>query len=170
VRTAGSAALDLLLPATNELRPNRSPGNARLRRMFAALLATFVGSAILASGAELRGTWSASTNSRYLAGTWTAETQEDGSATGTWGLQDATGKILMRGGWSASKSAQSWNGAWRATVSGAPAQYSGTWTAAVSLPPEARLAAMLGSALRTAVAGTWKTGSYSGSWSIRASP
>jgi hypothetical protein len=137
--------------------------------MFAAVLATLAVSA-LASGADLRGTWSASTNSRYLAGTWTAATQEDGSATGRWALQDATGKILMQGGWSASKSAQSWNGAWRATVSGNAAEYSGTWTGAVSLPPDARLAAMLESALRAAVNGTWKTGPYSGSWSIRASP
>jgi hypothetical protein len=138
--------------------------------MFPAVLATLAGFAILASGAELRGTWSASTNSRYLAGTWTAQTQEDGSATGRWVLQDATGKILMQGGWSASKSAQAWSGAWRAVVSGNAAEYSGTWTGAVSLSPEARLAAMLESALRAAVTGTWKTGTYSGSWSIRASP
>jgi len=138
--------------------------------MFAAVLATLAGFALLASGAELRGTWSASTNGRYLAGSWTAQSQEDGSATGTWMLQDATGKILMQGGWSASKSAQSWNGAWRATVSGNASEYSGTWTGAVSLSPAARLAAMLESAVRAAVTGTWKTGTYSGSWSIRASP
>jgi len=138
--------------------------------MFAVVLAILAGSAILASGAELHGTWSASTNSRYLAGRWTADTQQDGSATGTWMLQDATGKILMQGGWSASKSAQSWNGAWRATVSGNAGEFTGTWTGAVSLPPEARLAAMFESALRAAVSGTWKAGNYSGSWSIRASP
>lgn len=137
--------------------------------MFAAVLATLAGTAILASGAEPRGTWSASTNGRYLAGTWTAEAQESGSVTGTWVLQDATGKILMRGGWSASKAAQSWNGAWRATVSGSAAEYSGTWTSAVSLSPEARLAAILESVLRAAVTGTWKAGTYSRSWSIRAS-
>ena len=138
--------------------------------MLAAVLATFAGFAIVASGAELHGTWSASTNSRYLAGRWTAETREDGSATGTWMLQDATGKILMQGGWSASKSAQSWNGAWRAVVSGSAGEFAGTWTSAVPLPPEARLAAMFESALRAAVTGTWKAGAYSGSWSIRASP
>jgi hypothetical protein len=138
--------------------------------MFAAVLATLAASAILASGAELRGTWSASTNGRYLAGTWTAEIQQDGSVTGTWALQDATGKILTRGAWSASKSVQSWNGAWRATVSGNASEYSGTWTGAVSLSPEAHLAAMLESGLRAVVSGTWKAGAYSGSWSIRASP
>jgi len=137
--------------------------------MFAAVLATLVSSAILTSGAELHGTWSASRNGGYLAGTWTAQTQ-DGSATGTWALQDPTGKILMRGGWSASKSAQSWNGAWRAIVSGSAAEYSGTWTGAVALSPQAGLAGMFESALRAVVTGTWKTGASSGSWSIRASP
>jgi hypothetical protein len=149
--------------------------------MFAAvLLATLSGFAMLASGAELRGTWSASANSRYLAGTWTAETPDDSSATGTWALQDASGKILMRGGWSASKwapsksaqakSAPSWTGAWRASVFGSAAEYAGTWTGAVSLPPDARLAAMFEAAVRAAISGTWKTGTYSGAWSIRASP
>jgi len=143
---------------------------ARLIRVRVAFFAILAGFAILASGAELRGTWSASTNSRYLAGTWTAETQQDGSVTGRWALQDATGKILMYGGWSASKSAQSWNGAWRSTVSGSAAEYSGTWTGTVSLSPKETLGAMLESALRAAVTGTWKTSAYSGSWSIRTSP
>jgi hypothetical protein len=137
--------------------------------MFSAVLATIASSAILAFGAELRGTWSASTNSGHLAGTWTAEAR-DGGVTGTWTLQEATGKILMRGGWSASKSAQAWNGAWRATVAGNLRDYSGTWTGSLSLSPEANLAAMLESALKAAVTGTWKAGNYSGSWSIRASP
>jgi hypothetical protein len=136
----------------------------------AAVLAVLTASAFLASGAELRGTWSASTNGRNLAGTWTAEAHEGGGVTGTWTLQDATGKILMRGGWSASKSAQSWDGAWRATVTGNAGEYSGTWTGAVSLSSQASLAAMLESALRAVVSGTWKAGTYSGSWSIRASP
>jgi hypothetical protein len=135
---------------------------------------------MLASSAELRGTWSASAGSKYLGGTWTAETPDDSTAIGTWALQDATGKVLMRGGWSAnksvpsksapSKSAPEWNGAWRASVFGSAAEYSGTWTCAASLPPDARLAAMFEAALRAAVSGTWKTGTYSGSWSIRASP
>lgn len=139
--------------------------------MFAAcVLATFAGFASLASGAELRGTWSATTQAGYLAGTWTAEAHESGGVTGTWMLQEATGKILMRGGWSASKSAQSWNGAWRATVSSNAREYSGTWTSAAALSPQARLAEMLESALHAVVTGTWTAGPYSGSWSIRASP
>jgi len=134
------------------------------------VLATFAASAILASGAELRGTWSATRQGGYLAGAWTADAQPSGDATGTWMLQDSTGRILMQGGWSASKSAQAWNGAWRATVSGRNGEYSGTWTSAVSLSPKARLAEMLESALLAVVTGTWKAGPYSGAWSIRTSP
>jgi hypothetical protein len=139
--------------------------------MFAArVLAFFGASAILASGADLKGTWSATAQTGYLAGSWTAQPDPSGGATGAWMLQDATGKILMQGGWSASKSAQSWDGAWRATVSGRAGEYSGTWTSATPLSPQAHFGDMLESALRTVVSGTWKSGPRSGSWSIRASP
>jgi hypothetical protein len=78
-----------------------------------------------------------------LAGSWTAQTDQTGGATGAWILQDATGKVLMQGGWSASKSAQSWDGAWRANVSGRAGEFSGTWSSATSLSPQSRLADML---------------------------
>lgn len=138
----------------------------------ARVLVIVVSSAILASGAELRGTWGASSNSgQRLVGSWTAEThQESGSATGTWALYDASGKILLQGGWSASKSLKAWNGAWRATVAGRAGEDSGTWTAQTPLTPEQPLAQMLESALRAVVTGTWKAGANSGSWSIRAFP
>jgi hypothetical protein len=85
--------------------------------MFATcVLATFAATAILASGADLKGTWSATAQSGYLAGSWTAQPDPSGGATGAWMLQDASGKVLMQGGWSASKSAQAWNGAWRPTL------------------------------------------------------
>lgn len=139
--------------------------------MFVArILATLGACALVASGAELRGTWSATTPRGNLAGTWTAEDRQNGGVTGTWTLQEATGKILMQGGWSASKSAQSWNGAWRSTISGSAGEYSGTWTSTVSTSPQALLVEMFESALHAVVTGTWKGGSSSGSWSIRAVP
>src|SRR5579862_3010620 len=105
--------------------------------MFAArVLAILAASAMLAPGEGLQGTWSATTPRGYLAGTWTADDRQDAGVTGTWTLQDATGKILMQGGWSASKSAHSWNGAWRSTISGGAGEYSGTWTSAVSASPQ----------------------------------
>src|SRR5882724_4762349 len=117
------------------------------------VLAIVFGSAILASGAELRGTWGASSSSgQRLDGAWTAEAHpESGGATGTWALYDAAGKILMQGGWSASKSPKRWNGAWRATVAGRSGEYSGTWTAQTALTPEARMGEMLESALQAVV-------------------
>jgi len=138
----------------------------------AGILTIVVCSAILASGAEVRGTWSASSNiSQRLAGAWTAEAHpESGGLTGAWTLFDAGGKIVMQGGWSASKSLKAWNGAWRATIAGQAGEYSGTWTAQTPLTPEERLADMLESALRSLVTGTWKAGANSGSWSIRAHP
>lgn len=139
--------------------------------MFAArVLAIFAVSALLASGAELKGTWSATAQSGYLGGSWTAQADPSGGVTGTWMLQDTTGKVLMQGGWSASKSPQSWDGAWRAMVSGRSGEYSGTWTSTTSLSPQAHLADMLEAALGAVVSGTWKSGPRSGSWSIRATP
>ena len=105
-----------------------------------------------------------------MAGTWTAEDQQSAGVTGTWTLQDASGKILLQGGWSASKSAQSWNGAWRSAVSGSASEYSGTWTSSVAASAQANLIQMFESALRAVVSGTWKAGSSSGAWSIRALP
>lgn len=143
----------------------------KLKTMFATrVLAIFAASAIVASGAELKGTWSATAQSGNLAGRWTAQADQSGGVTGTWMLQEATGKVLMQGGWSASKSAQSWDGAWRATVSGRTGEYSGTWTSTPSLSPQDRFSEILESALRAVVNGTWKSGPRSGSWSIRASP
>jgi hypothetical protein len=133
------------------------------------VLVIFAVSALLSSGAELKGTWSTTTQSGNLAGGWTAQADQSGGVSGAWMLQDATGNILMQGGWSASKSAQSWSGAWRATVSGRSGEYAGNWTSTTSLSPQAHLAEMLESALRAVVSGTWKAGPRSGSWSIRAS-
>src|SRR5579859_5476840 len=80
------------------------------------LLATIAVFSVLASAAELHGSWSASSsNGRTFAGTWTADAHpQTGGVTGAWTLRDSASKILMSGAWSASKSPQAWNGAWRA--------------------------------------------------------
>src|SRR5215471_15743622 len=94
-------------------------------------------SASLASGAQMHGAWSASTNTGLnFAGTWTAEAhQESGGVTGTWTLAGPGGKVLASGVWSASKAPKAWNGAWRAMISGG-GEYSGIWTATTALAPE----------------------------------
>jgi hypothetical protein len=144
-----------------------------MRRLSSAsVLAALSVFATLSSAAEMRGTWSASSNAgRTLAGTWTAETHaESGGVTGAWTLRDTSGKILVGGSWSASKSPQAWNGAWRAVAAGGAGEYSGTWTAESSLAREAHLDDLLESGIRAVISGTWKAGPYSGSWSIRTSP
>jgi hypothetical protein len=140
-----------------------------LKMLGIRVLVTLAASALLASGADLKGTWSATTQTGNLAGSWTAHADPSGGVTGAWMLQDATGQVLMEGGWSASKSAQSWNGAWRATVSGSAGEYAGTWTSSTTVSPQARLSEMLESATRAVVNGTWKSGPRVGAWSIRAS-
>jgi hypothetical protein len=117
------------------------------------------------------GTWSARSRSGLtLGGTWTAVSDSaTGTVTGTWTLVDAQGKTLADGGWSAAKSPDRWTGAWRAVVSGREGEYSGTWTASVDLKADARLADLFEKAVQTVVSGTWRAGSQSGAWSIRAS-
>ena len=139
--------------------------------MFAfRVLLAFATCSFLASGAELQGTWSATSPRGTLAGTWTAQDQQSAGVSGTWTLRDAGGKILLQGGWSMSKSTQSWDGAWRSTVSGSAGEYAGTWTGSVAASPQANLIEMFTGALRAVVSGTWKAGSSSGAWSIRALP
>lgn len=138
--------------------------------MFAApVLASLAACAVLASGAELQGTWSATSPRGYLVGTWTVEDHQSSGVTGTWTLQDTSGKVLLQGGWSASKSPQAWNGAWRSTFSGGSSEFSGTWTSSISASPQADLIEMFKFALRAVVSGTWRAGP-SGTWSIRAAP
>lgn len=138
--------------------------------MFTArFLAALAACVTVASGADLQGTWSATSPRGFLAGTWTAENHQSAGVTGTWTLQDATGKILLQGGWSASKSPQAWTGAWRSAVSGGSGEFAGTWTSSVSVSPQAQLIEMFKSGLRAVVSGTWQAGS-AGTWSIRVTP
>jgi hypothetical protein len=137
--------------------------------MFAAhFLAILAVSALLVSGADLRGTWSATSGRGNLAGTWTAEDHQGAGVTGTWTLQDANGNVALQGSWSANKSGQSWSGAWRSAISGSNGEFAGAWTGTVSASAQANLIGMFESALRAVVNGAWKAGSSSGVWSIRA--
>ena len=92
-----------------------------------------------------------------------------GAVTGTWTLDDATGRTLARGAWSAAKARKGWNGAWRAAVAGSKGEYSGTWSAAVELKPDAQFADLFKLAVEKAVSGGWRAGRHSGKWTIRAS-
>lgn len=119
----------------------------------------------------LEGTWSARRSTGVtFGGRWTAAADpKSGAVTGTWTLNDPSGRTVSRGGWSAAKSAKGWSGAWRAVVSGAKQEYSGTWNAAVDLSGDAPFVDLFQSALKAVVSGSWRAGAQSGAWSIRAS-
>jgi len=113
--------------------------------------------------------WKAtSTRGLTLIGTWTAvPDRANESAVGTWTLIDAEGRILAGGGWSASKSPTRWSGLWRANVSGSETEYSGSWGAPdAGLRPNVPFAVMFEEAVRAAVSGVWRSGAYSGAWTI----
>src|SRR5688572_18133639 len=117
-------------------------------------------------------TWSArSTAGLTLGGTWTATPDAaTGTVRGTWTLIDAKGLTVARGNWSAAKSAAGWTGSWRAVAAGRRGEYSGTWSAPVTLKADAGFVELFEQAAQAAVSGSWRAGGRSGSWSIRASP
>ncbi len=102
-------------------------------------------------------------------GTWTAvHDTSKGTVTGIWTLLGAENVTLATGGWSAAKSPVNWTGAWRANIAGRDGEFSGTWTATTDLAGNAPFVALFEKALQAIVSGTWRTGSQSGAWSIRA--
>jgi hypothetical protein len=146
--------------------------------LFAALLCASLATAAAGAGVSLPNgsrqlgrlnTWSArSSTGVALAGTWTGRVDpKTGAASGSWSLLDANGRPAMRGGWSAVKSTTGWSGSWRANVVGSAAEFSGVWSA-TGLSPTAAFADLFASALQNVVSGTWRAGTNSGSWSIRA--
>ena len=151
-------------------------GRLLLITLLTALLATAIARTepLQASGARQLGrlnTWSArSSTGRVLAGSWTGSVDpKTGAASGSWTLFDANGQAAMRGGWSAIKSAREWTGSWRANVVGSAGEFSGTWRATVDLDLNAPLADLFTLAVQKVVSGSWRVGTNSGSWSIRAS-
>jgi hypothetical protein len=115
-------------------------------------------------------TWIATSSTGLkLMGTWTADpgpTIE--TVTGTWTLVDPEGRTMASGQWSAAKSSSGWSGAWRAVIDGSKPEYTGTWRAGVDLKGNARFADLFEKAVQSVVSGSWRTGRYKGTWSIRA--
>jgi len=116
------------------------------------------------------GQWSARSNTGIaLGGTWTAVPDpKTGTVTGTWTLVDSQGRTLANGGWSASKSVDEWFGNWRAVNFGSDHEVSGSWRSGVHLKANAGFSALFEKAMQTVVSGSWRTGRYSGAWSITA--
>jgi hypothetical protein len=115
--------------------------------------------------------WSArSSNGQMFGGTWTAVPDpKTETVTGTWTLVDAQGRTLASGAWSASKSPDGWFGNWRAAnFGGTEHEFSGSWRADTRAKPKAPFADLFEKAVQSVVSGSWRMGSYSGAWSIRA--
>jgi iron(III)-enterobactin esterase len=138
-----------------------------------SLLLVFAGNELPGQASVAQGTWSARASTGLtLAGTWTAvpgPTTE--TVTGTWTLVNAQGATVAGGGWSASKSPDGWLGNWRAAnFGGTEHEFSGSWRSSVDLKASARFADLFEKAAQNIVNGTWRLGSNSGGWSIKAQP
>ena len=76
--------------------------------------------------------------------------------------------MLLEGTWSAQKTGKGWQGTWAARPMKGQL-LSGTWTAdAASLNADS-LAEMLKSTAAKEVTGSWRSGHYHGSWSLKGS-
>ena len=113
------------------------------------------------------------TNSANLVGgTWTARPHNQPNvSSGTWVIVDASGKPILTGSWSARKADKSWVGTWQARVSSSSGGvYSGSWTAESPVASASQFVGLFEYALTNTTRGTWRIGSQSGQWAIRASP
>ena len=136
------------------------------------LLTIVAASAILASGAELKGTWAASsTGGQRLAGAWTAQAHpESGGVTGTWSLFDAGGKILREGRLVREQVAEILGRRVASHRNGPNRRILGNVDSRNAALPRSPAGGHVESALRAVVTGTWESGANSGSWSIKAYP
>jgi hypothetical protein len=116
-----------------------------------------------------QGTWAVTAGSgSAFAGTWNASPGETpDNVGGTWSLRDQNGAELATGTWAAGKEGKAWKGTWQARRSSGQV-YDGAWRAQTELPLASHLPALFEAAIANAVSGSWRTGNYSGPWTIRA--
>jgi hypothetical protein len=65
------------------------------------------------------------------------------------------------------KEGKVWKGTWQARRASGQV-YDGTWRAQVELPTTSHFSDLFEAAIAKAVSGSWRTGGYSGAWTIRA--
>jgi hypothetical protein len=116
-----------------------------------------------------QGTWAATVSTGgAFAGTWDAA---PGSApdtvAGTWSLRDQSGTELATGTWAAGKEGKVWNGTWQARRPSGEV-YDGSWRAKAELPLISHMPELFEAAIAQVVSGSWRMGSHSGDWTIRA--
>jgi len=152
-------------PKIGSLVPVISPRRLSRRLFCSGLFANMLG----ARCAELEGTWAAKEGKREFWGTWTAQRDADaGYVWGAWQLLDPSGKPVLRGTWAARKAENGWHGTWTARIRQGR-EFSGTWQASLSLPPESEFFSLFEASVKKDAGGTWKAGNHAGTWAIRAS-
>jgi hypothetical protein len=106
-------------------------------------------------------------------GVWSAQVHPDvaNAAFGSWAIVDGGNRVILQGTWTAERSAVAWRGGWSARIATGQT-LSGTWEAALDDRADNGDGVMdlLKLSLQQAVAGSWRYGGLTGSWSVRASP
>jgi hypothetical protein len=117
----------------------------------------------------LLGSWTATASpNQIFRGTWSAQVSlhSPNRAIGSWTLLNEAGEVILEGTWSAQKTGKSWQGTWTARPMKGQL-LSGTWTAdAASLNADS-LAEMLRGTSTKEVTGSWRSGHYHGSCSLK---
>ena len=113
--------------------------------------------------------WGAVTeDGKAFGGSYTVDPSSTANAArGFWTLRDSNGSTVLRGSWSMQMHSTGWNGTWRAAVEGRGGDFTGSWSAELSMARTARLADMFEMAGRDAIKGLWTGANQSGSWSIK---
>ena len=142
----------------------------KFRIVFAALL---LASSVFAQGSapELRGSWMATAGSQTFQGSWGAEISRRApdSAQGYWTLLNDADERIMEGSWSARKTGSRWHGTWTAhTAQGR--SFFGSWDADMTESKDKTFVDMLKRTLEKDVGGSWRSGGYGGTWSLRGIP
>lgn len=88
------------------------------------------------------------------------------SAQGYWTLVNDAGERMMQGTWSAQKIAGRWQGNWAART-GQGGSFAGTWDADMAGTQDKTFADMVTRTMEKEVAGSWRSGRYSGSWWLK---
>ena len=88
---------------------------------------------------------------------------------GYWTLLNDADERIMEGSWSARKTGSRWHGTWTAhTAQGR--SFFGSWDADMTESKDKTFVDMLKRTLEKDVGGSWRSGSYGGTWSLRGIP
>lgn len=147
------------------------------------LVTLLVAAGTFAPAPELHGSWTATAGSQTFHGSWGTEISRrtPDFAQGYWTLLNDADERIMQGTWSARKTGSSWHGTWTARIERGRS-FSGSWDADMtdsaqseqsprsSKAKDKTFVDMLMRTLEKDVGGSWRSGSYGGTWSLRGIP